>query len=167
MCNPPIAYPVNRALHLRLIGDWDASGALEFLWEHADPVVLGLTRGKFSPMCILMMRAIDSRASNWFTAYTPTAYLVEQLRRHTELLNPDRDSIYRLIWNLRKRLADAHAVVEAQAPEKLELTSDEWTHLIVESHPQFGYRLGVPPENLSLVLGGRPYQPARNGSTGS
>jgi hypothetical protein len=141
-------YPLSDEFTLELSGDWTRGGFLEFLirGELVDRIEFGAA--PWSLAANLFLAAIH--ADHWTDAFVPTDSLVQRLGELSVILTPTKQKVYKLIDEIRDKLADTTVrLLTADA----QLSGDDWAERLLETRRSLGYRFAISPKNLKLTFG--------------
>lgn len=144
-------YSLQPTFALELSGDWDTGGMLEFLASGRPIQHLKFSPAKWALLAILFDAAINSQWTRWTDAFVSTKQIVKELRRFKVLATPTPEKVHKLVHQVRELLLHARLQMQAGATSQ---TAKEWAMRFLESGGRTGYRIALPPQNLSLAIRG-------------
>ncbi len=136
-------------ISLTLRGDWQTGGILEFLGCGKPLKFMQLAPVPWALLAVLFRAAIEAKHTHWSDAYVATRQLADWLGDNDVVTDPCQQRVYQLVSTIRSKLAasDARRLVGHG-----QLSGSEWAALMLENMGRVGYRIGLPPSQLRLVI---------------
>lgn len=137
-------------LSLVLTGDWRTGGLLELLVDGEVRESYEFAAAPWSVLANLSLAAIRSQSSHWFDSFVSTAKLETSLDQHRVLALVVPEKIYKLINQIRSKLAISD-VLRRWGGGKSGVRSAD---CLIRSRKGCGYRIALPPKSLTLRIDG-------------
>jgi hypothetical protein len=138
-----------------LRGDWHKGGWLYLFFAGAFLGEIYLSAPRWSVIAKLFLKAIESTDKS--DSYVETQMLIrllEQLELKELKGVITVVTIYRLVLAIRRLIAKSSA---SERTTDASPSSKPFEDRLLQSVRKQGYRIGLPPENLSAVIGGRKF----------
>lgn len=133
------------------LGRWSHGGVLLIrVGQQPVPIdALKLPAALWSIMALLIKAAHRASIDGWPLAFSTSRELATKLKKNGGLGGGDPENVTRFIYRLRAVLSKSKARINH--PSSRQLSPSAWSRQLLE-YQQFGYRLSLPAENLSLTI---------------
>lgn len=143
--NTPLPYRVSSEYRLRATGRWRDGGILEITDPNGRVITVDVPAPEFS-LVALLIQAGQRSTDEWAYAFRTRQALLRDLKRHGVVVGGLHQPLSRTVFNLRQRFNKLVLLgMESVEGDRL---GKAW----IEHHRRLGYRVSLPPENLSLVF---------------
>ncbi|MBX7168106.1 MAG: hypothetical protein K1X74_17355 [Pirellulales bacterium] len=155
MATPPrpggFAYRVDPRLHLTAQGRPTGEGSVQFHDDGGPIKEFAPSPTQFALLVLLIEAAQRAAATGRpADAFVPAKVLAQQVLKRLGRGEGSRLNVHKQIYKLRQRLTEAELAAYVRNP------AERFGWALIERHPNLGYRLSLPPENLTLLLSLEP-----------
>lgn len=137
-------------LSIILTGQWQSGGVMEISVAAAPVAAIEFSAPLWSTVALLMIAAIHSQTTHWPNAFITSEDLAKALESKNHLVDATPSDVHRLINKIRAAIARS---VPPELAGKNSNARKEWAHILLASRRSIGYRIAVPPKNLTVNIG--------------
>jgi len=142
-------------LTLQLVGSWKFGGLLEILLGGESLTQLHFSACKWAVLALLFRQAIHSSSFHWFYANITAREIAECLEERQLVPVGVPERVHQLVHQIRSKLAASGI---HKSTRDAELSGEQWARDLLQTSEGSGYRIALPPVNLTLFIAGKVYR---------